>query len=120
VARDRASLIQSLTRTSLRKHLGRDICISIGRVNLSTYKYHAPEDYPDICNVALLLISTQGELQHKMIKHRIAHTNKRKYTGQLAAAEVHKRFMQHVEQRIISCARLSQSANVERGTRCEL
>ena len=110
-------------RTSLRKEL-----------NLSTYKYHALGDYPDliarfgttdnastqmvrsfffskirsVALTALLLIWTQGELQHKMIKRCFARTNRRKYTAQLAAAEIRERFMRRVEQRIINHARLSR------------
>ncbi len=56
----------------------------------------------------ILLILIQGELQHKMIKHHFAHMNKRNYMPQLAAAEVHERFMQRVSQRIRDHVRLAQ------------
>lgn len=81
-------------------------------LNLSTYKYHTLGDYPDLITRSgttdnasmqtvgiipikrsLLLISIQGELQHKMLKRRFARTNKRNYTRQLAAAEVRERFI---------------------------
>lgn len=54
------------------------------------------------------LISTQGELQHKMIKHRFTCTNKRNYTVQLAAAEVRERFMWHVKHHIKDHTQLSR------------
>lgn len=43
-----------------------------------------------------------------MIKRRFARTNKRKYTAQLAAAEIRERFMQRLKQRIINNAQLLQ------------
>jgi hypothetical protein len=43
-----------------------------------------------------------------MIKRRFTRTNKRKYTAQLAAAEVRERFMRRVKQRIINHARTTQ------------
>ena len=56
----------------------------------------------------LLLISVQGELQHKIIKHRFPRTNKRNYLSQLAAAEVRERFMQRIAQGLAYHARQSQ------------
>jgi hypothetical protein len=44
-----------------------------------------------------------------MIKRRFARTNKRRYTSQLAAAEVHERLMRHIAQRLAAHARLSQT-----------
>jgi hypothetical protein len=55
-----------------------------------------------------MLISIQGELQHRIIKRRFARTNKRNYTPQLAAAEVRERFMRRVAQRITNHAKQSQ------------
>jgi len=43
-----------------------------------------------------------------MIKCCFARTNRRKYTAQLAAAEIRERFMRRIEQHIIKHARLSR------------
>jgi len=103
------------------------------KLNLSTYKYHALGDYPDLiakfgtadnastqtvhvflskirkATGTFLLISTQGELQHKMIKRRFPRTNRKNYVAQLAKAELRERFMrQLVAPRLRYRANLSQ------------
>jgi len=54
------------------------------------------------------MISVQGELQHRMIKCRFPRTNKRRYTSQLAAAEVRERCMRRIAQHLTYHAKLSQ------------
>src|SRR6202012_4145031 len=61
-----------------------------------------------IPQTTLLLISIQGELQHKIIKRRFARTNKRNYGSQLAAADLRERFMRRVAQRLADRARRLQ------------
>ena len=60
------------------------------------------------CKFYLLLTLIQGELQHKMVKHRFAHTSKRRYLSQLATAEVCERFIQHIAQCLVARARRLQ------------
>jgi len=43
-----------------------------------------------------------------MIKRRFARTNKRRYTSQLAAAEIRERFMRHMEQHLATHVRRLQ------------
>jgi hypothetical protein len=119
--------VQRQTLTSRRKDL-----------NLSTYKYHALGDYPDlvsrfgttdnsstqtVCHfskihiIDLLLISAQGELQHKVIKRRYARTNKKKFVSQLARAEARERFIQRFARRLTNRETQSQVSGKRRTRR---
>ena len=103
------------------------------QLNLTTYKYHALGDYPDLiaqfsttdnastqtvrvfhakqtksCKFKLLTISIQGELEHKIIKRRFGRTNKRRHTSQLTSAEIRERVLRRVARRLAAQAKRSQ------------
>ena len=72
-------------------------------------KYTDGESFPfELSKIDLMQTSIQGELQHKIIKHCFACTNKRRYTLQLAASEVCERFLQCVAQCLAAHGKLSE------------